>query len=153
MAKNRLRHGDWVLICDSRKALLAFNAGDELAPNLQVRNSWQHSDLATHEQGTDKPGRAFSGADGQRSGTETTDFHRLEEELFLTDVAASLEQNAARQQIEHLIVVAPPRAMGILRRAVPPSLRKLVHHEIEKDYVRMPLPDVEQHLVKQLEAR
>src|SRR5690242_6767791 len=106
MARNGLRRGDWVLICDSRKALLAVNVGDALTANLQVRKTWEHADLATHEQGTDKPGRAFSGADGERSAVDTTDLHRLEEEHFLAQVASELVGNVSQHQIKELVVVA-----------------------------------------------
>lgn len=150
MKKDGLRHGDWVFVCDSRKAFLAFNAGDERAPHLQVPQKWEHADPPTHEQGTDKPGRAFSGADSRRAAVETTDFHRQEEERFLTRVAAALEGDLSERGIKRLIVVAPPRVAGILRKSLPPSVRRLVHCEIEKDYVRVPIPDLEARLVKHL---
>jgi protein required for attachment to host cells len=152
MTNRGLKHGDWVLICDGRVALFAFNAGDQLAPNLQVRQKMEHAELASHEQGTDKPGRAFSGADARRSAMETTDFHRLEEEHFLGRVASALEQKVTGHEIGDLIVVAPPRVTGILRKTLPPSVRKVVRHEIEKDYVRMPIAEVERQVVRQLES-
>ena len=150
VAKSGLKNDDWILICDGRTALLAFNAGDELAPNLQVRKRWEHTVSATHEQGTDKPGRAFSSSDRRRSAVETTDYHRLEETQFLAHVASALEENVAEQVIRNLIVVAPPRAMGILRAAFPSSVRKLVRQEIEKDYVRAPTHEIERRLAKYL---
>jgi len=152
MAKNGLTHGDWVLICDSRVALFAVNEGDQEAPNLQVRQKMEHPDLPSHEQGTDKPGRAFSGADSQRSAMETTDFHALEEEKFLKRVASAAEARVAGHEIKHLIVVAPPRVTGILRKVLSPSVRKLVRHEVEKDYVRMPMYEVERQIIKHLET-
>jgi len=49
--------------------------------------------------------------------------------------------------------VAPPKAIGILRRAFSPSVRNVVRHEAEKDYVRMPIYEVEQHLSQQFASR
>jgi protein required for attachment to host cells len=43
--------------------------------------------------------------------------------------------------------------MGILRRAFSPSVRDVVRHEMEKDYVRMPIYEVERHLSQQLASR
>jgi protein required for attachment to host cells len=150
MAKSGLDHKAWVLICDGGKAILAENAGDAEAPNLQVRETFEHPDLPTHRQGTDKPGRKFSSASDARSATEPTDFHAQAEEDFLRKIANRLERNIGERHIENLVVVAPPKAIGILRRAFSPSVRKVVRREVEKDYVHMPIYEVERHLSQKL---
>jgi protein required for attachment to host cells len=150
MTKNGLTHGIWVLICDGRKALLTENAGDAAAPNLQVRESFEHPDIATHELGSDKPGRVFQSRNAGRSAAEPTDFHRLAEEDFLKKIAGTLDKSVSEHRIKDIILVAPPRAIGILRGALSPAVRKVVRHEIEKDYVRAPIYEVEQHLARHL---
>jgi protein required for attachment to host cells len=150
MARNGLEHKAWVLICDGGKAILAENAGDAQAPNLQVRETFEHPDPPTHEQGTDKPGRKFSSASEARSTTEQTDFHTLAEEAFLKKIARRVERDIGDRHIENLIVVAPPKAIGVLRRVFPNAVRNVVRHEVEKDYVHMPMYEVERHLLKQL---
>jgi protein required for attachment to host cells len=32
----RIEHGDWVVVCDGRKALILTNMGDHMAPNLRT---------------------------------------------------------------------------------------------------------------------
>jgi protein required for attachment to host cells len=150
MANNGLEHSTWVLICDGGKAILAENAGDAAAPNLQVRETFEHPDPPTHEQGTDRPGRKFAGIGEARSATEPTDFHTQAEENFLRTIAHRLERNIGERHIRNLIVVAPPKAIGVLRRAFSPAVRNVLHHEIEKDYVHMPMYEVERHLAQQL---
>jgi protein required for attachment to host cells len=150
MEKNGLEHDVWVLICDGRKALLTENEGDAGSPNLQVRQTLEHPDLPTREQGTDKPGRVFAGVGERRAATEPTDFHALEEESFLKGTAAQLDRAVTEGRIRKLILVAPPPALGVLRRALTPAVRKIVQREIEKDYVRMPMHEVERHLAQQL---
>jgi len=150
MAKNGLKHGAWVLICDGRKALLTQNAGDDAAPNLQVRETFEHPELPTRELGSDKPGRSFSSVGDRRSATEPTDLHELAQEDFLKKIAATLDRNVSGHRIDNLILVAPPRAIGFLRRILSRAVRKVVHHEIERDYVRMPLYEVERHLAQHL---
>src|SRR5438309_11299189 len=103
MPGNGLDHNVWVLICDGRKALLTENAGDAQAPNLKVRETFEHPDPPTREQGTDKPGRKFSSASEARSATEPTDFQSLAEEDFLKKLAAHLGRNVGQRQIEDLI--------------------------------------------------
>ena len=148
-----------VLICDSRKALLACNVGDHRAPNLQVRKTLERPELTSHDLGADRPGRAFSGADQRRSAVGDqrcsavgeADFHRLEGEQFLAEVASELERNVSEQRIRDLIVVAPPQPAGMLRKNLSPAVRKVLRHDIEKDYVRSPMPRLERQLTKQLQ--
>ena len=150
MAKSGLEHGIWVLICDGRKALFAENAGDAAAPDLKVRQTFEHPDRPTHELGTDRPGRVFATVGERRAATEPTDFHTLAEETFLKGLAAHLEKGVAENRIRALILAAPPRALGVLRETLAPSVRKVVRHEIEKDYVHMPIYEVERHLAQHL---
>ena len=152
MEKNGLIHGSWVLICDSRKALFAYNAGDERAPNLKIADMLEHPDRPTHEQGTDKPGRTFASVGGRRSATEPTDFQRLSEEDFLGKVADTLDRKLVEHRIKDLILVAPAEVVGFLRKILSSPARKVLRSEIEKDYVRMSVPDIEHHLAKHLSA-
>jgi len=151
MSKTTFKHGAWALICDNRKAIFAINEGDEAAPNLRVHKTMEHPDERTRELGTDKPGRAFSGADDRRSAMEPTDFHRLSEEAFLAKVAAVLEREVSERKIEYLIIAAPPQTTGTLRKLLSPAVQKVLQCEVEKDYVRVPLHTVEQRLAKHLQ--
>jgi protein required for attachment to host cells len=40
-------------------------------------------------------------------------------------------------------VVAPPRARGVVRQASTPQLRHAVRAEIDKDYVKLPVFEIE----------
>jgi protein required for attachment to host cells len=115
-----------------------------------VRETFEQPDPPTRKLGTDKPGRKFAGAGAARSATEPTDFHTLAEEDFLRRIAARVERNVGERHIQNLIVVAPPKAIGVLRRAFSRSVRNVVRHEVEKDYVHMPIYEVERHLTQQL---
>ncbi len=45
-----------------------------------------------------------------------------------------------------LIVVAPPRALGVLRQAYTASVRGAVRNEVDKDLVKMPVYEIEKRL-------
>ena len=69
MSKLKIRQGDWVIVCDGKKALMLENAGDEKFLNLKTRRSTSMPTPKTHELGTDAPGRvasARSAADAAR---------------------------------------------------------------------------------------
>ena len=45
-----------------------------------------------------------------------------------------------------VIVVAPPRALGMLRPIYSHALKSAVRAELDKDYVKMPVHEIEKHL-------
>ena len=149
-----LQHDAWVLVCDGRKALLLQNKGDAAYPKLEARAELVHEDLPTHELGTDAPGRTFSSADGgRRAAMEPTDLHAIEEERFLKHVTERVNRDAGEKRFKHLVVVAPPRALAVLRRALSPAARAAVAAEFDKDLVRFPVYEIEKHLQKMLSER
>src|SRR6266852_7788341 len=91
MQKLKIRQGDWVVVCDGRKALVLENAGDEKFLNLRTREAYEHPDAKTHELGTNAPGRAFSSVGTGRSAMEQTDWHEQEENRFLQRLVRHLE--------------------------------------------------------------
>ena len=48
-----------------------------------------------------------------------------------------------------LIIVAPPRALGVLRQAYSHNLRTALRAEIDKDFVKLPVHEIEKHLAAQ----
>ena len=91
MQKLKIRQGDWVVVCDGKKALVLENIGDEKFLNLKTREVREHADLKTHELGTDQPGRSFSSVGTGRSAMEQTDWHTQEEDKFLHKLAGHLD--------------------------------------------------------------
>ena len=141
-----IREGEWVVVCDVAKALVLQNAGDAKFPNLKTLEVFEQKDLATHEQGADKPGRAFSSAGNARSAVGQTDWHDRSEEAFLTKLAHHLDAAVASGKAKSIIVIAPPRALGMLRPAYSHALKGALRAEIDKDFVKMPVHEIEKHL-------
>src|SRR5262245_44155210 len=146
MAKVLVRQGDWVVVCDGKKALVLENVGDTKFLNLKTREVYEQPDQKTHEQGPDAPGRSINSIDGRRSAMEQTDWHDQEEQRFLQRLAGHLEAEVNAGKAKALIMVAPPRALGVLRQAYSPNLRNALRAEIDKDFVRMPVHVIEKHL-------
>jgi protein required for attachment to host cells len=146
MNRIKIEQGGWVVVCDGRKALILENAGDTVFPNLRMREVYEHKDAKTHEQGTDAPGRSVNSVGSARSAMEQTDWHDEAEKEFLQDLAGRLDAALGAGDANSLIIVAPPRALGMLRAAYSPALRDAVREEIDKDYVKLPVHEIEQHL-------
>ncbi len=146
MSKLKIRHGDWIVVCDGKKALLLENIGDEKFLNLKTKEVHEHPDPKTHDLGTDAPGRAFQSLGHSRSAVEQTDWHEQAEQRFLHTLVSHLDAAVNGGKTKSLIVVAPPRALGVLRQAYSHTVRSALRGEIDKDFVRLPVHEIERHL-------
>lgn len=148
MQKLIIPHNTYILVGDGRKALFLRNEGDEKFPNLRTERVFLDENAPAHEQGTDRPGRSFAGAGStRRSAMDTTDWHQLEEHRFAHHVAAALEQLVRARGVTALVIVAPPRTLADLRRAIHQDVRSRIFAEIDKDLTKHPIADIERHLV------
>jgi protein required for attachment to host cells len=146
MFNGLVRRGDWVVVCDGKKALLLENVGDTKVIKLKTREVHEQQDAKTSEQGTDAPGRSINSIDSRRSAMEQTDWHDQEEERFLQRLASRLDAEVNAGNAKSVIMVAPPRALGVLRQAYSQNLRNALRAEIDKDFVKMPVDEIEKHL-------
>ncbi len=148
-------HDAMVVVADGRKMLLFRNEGDEKFPKLEVVEHDEKPVPAREDFGTDQPGSTFSGSKGSgevgfspgannRSGYEETDFHQLEEDRFAADTAELLKKKALRNEYTKLIVVAPPRALGELRKHYHKEVEARIIGEIAKDLSNRPTDEIEQ---------
>ena len=142
----KIDQGEWVVVCDGSKALFLENAGDSKFPNLQTRQVFEQKVPPTSELGTDAPGRSHSSVGHGRSAVEQTDFHTQQEEEFLRSIMAKLDTALQAGEIKSIILVAPPRALGVVRQAYTPRLKQAVREEVQKDYVNLPVYEIEKHL-------
>jgi len=142
-------HDAFVFIGDGRKALFLRNAGDEKFLNLKTERVILDENPPTHEQGTDRPGRAFKrAATNLRSGMDNTDWHELEEHRFAQRVAAALEQLVRTRNVKALVVAAPPRTLADLRQAFHADVKGRIIAEIDKDLTKHPVAEIENHLLR-----
>ncbi len=146
MSKVRIPHDAIVFVGDGRKALFLRNHGDEKYLDLKTEQVLVDHNPPSHEQGTDRPGRAFASVGPGRSAIEPTDWHDLEEHRFARSVADSLERFVRDNKIEAVVIVAPPRALADLRHAFHDGLKKRIIAEIDKELTNQPLFEIEKHL-------
>jgi protein required for attachment to host cells len=153
MDRLHIKEGAWVVVCDGAKAIVLENIGDPAYPDLRMREAEEQPDWRSREIGTDAPGRAINSVGSARSAVEQTDFHDESEKTFLTDLVGRLDKALSARETDTLIIVAPPRALGMLRNAYSPQLRKAVVAEVDKDLVALPIVDIERHLLGEKHKR
>ena len=147
MKKLSIAQGDWVVVCDGTKALILENKGDEKFPNLRTREVFEQKNPPTRSQGTDAPGRSFQSFGSARSSMEQTDWHEQAEREFLIDRAGRLDAALGAGDTTSFIMVAPPKALGIIRQAYSAQVKQAVREELHKDLLKMPVHEIEKHLV------
>jgi protein required for attachment to host cells len=146
MSDLKINHGDWVVVCDGRKALVLENAGDHAFPNLRTIETREHPDLPTHLKGTDTPGRVHASVGTARSTVEQTDWHDEAERSFLNELVNRLDTAVRDGKTKALVIVAAPRALGMLRQAYKSHVRAALREEIQKDLVHLPVFEIEKRL-------
>jgi protein required for attachment to host cells len=143
MTKVKTGTGDWIVVCDGRKALILENAGDAKFPNLKMRETYDHDSKPTHALGTDQPGRSHQSVGHHRSAVTQTDWHDQAERSFLHMLAARLQEAVADRQTKALVMIAAPRALGMIRDEYSPALQRAITREIAKDAVKLPIHEIE----------
>ena len=148
MTKIQIPHDAIVFVGDGRKALFLRNAGDAKFPNLVMEQVFADANPATHDQGSDRPGRSEASAHStQRSAMESTDWHEIEEHRFVQRVSAALEALVRRLETPALVIVAPPRALAELRAALHADVKARLIGEIDKDLTKHPVWEIEKHIL------
>jgi protein required for attachment to host cells len=147
MTKMKIGTGDWVVVCDGRKALILENLGDRLFPNLHTKEVRAHLGLLTCALGSDAPGRVHQSMGPARSSIEQTDWHDESERAFLRTLADRLDVAVTTGETSALTMVASPRALGMIRSDYSVAVRKALHGEVAKDLVKMPVHEIEKQLL------
>lgn len=79
---------------------------------------------------------------------EMTDLHDQEEQVFLIEAARKFTEIAMQQRARSLVLVAPPRALAVLREHLDSATKELVVAEIAKDLTKHPMADIERLLMQ-----
>ncbi|MAN77328.1 MAG: hypothetical protein CML24_09065 [Rhizobiales bacterium] len=134
-----------VLVCDGAKALFFENAGDEKAPNLKPLSVQVEPHPPARDMGRDRPTRVYDSHDGSRSGSDQTDRHAEAEVAFLSETARELDRIAEERKSTRIVIVAPPKALGVLRSTGKANRDRIVT-ELASDLVNHPTSEIERHI-------
>jgi protein required for attachment to host cells len=141
-------HRSFVVVADGKKMLFFRNEGDSEYPKLEMERKREQENPADRDQKTDGPGRTFDASGGAgRSAYEETDFHQLEEDRFAAETAELLKKRALRNDFDSLIIVAPPKTLGELRKHYHKEVEKRLAGEIAKDLTGHPVSEIEKILL------
>jgi protein required for attachment to host cells len=136
-------HNALVLVGDGQKALFLRNKGTAHRLRLVVEKVLERDNPPTREQGTDRPGRSGASVGVARSALEETDWHDIAEERFAGELAEALYRHAHANLFEKLVIIAPPRVLGNLRKVLHAEVIARVTGEIPKELTSHPVAEIE----------
>ena len=140
-------HGALVLVADGKKMLFLRNQGDEGIIDLRTEAHDERDDRKDREIKTDAPGAQSPRVGIGRDTMDETDFHQQEEDRWVKDAAEELKKRALRNDFEALVLVVPPKALGVLRKELHKEVEKRIVATLNKEMTDRPIRDIEELLV------
>ena len=138
-----LPHNAMVLVADGRKVLFFRNHGDENQIDLRTETHDALRDRKDREIKSDAPGTQKQSFGFGRSTYEEADFQQQEEDRWIKDAAEELKARALRNDFEALAIVAPPKALGVLKKSLHKEVEKRIVCTVNKEMTDRPIPDIE----------
>ena len=133
----------YIVVADAARARIFTRE----ALTLTEQESLVHAEGRLHEGDlvTDRPGADVheSNSTSARSSGEEGAASKHENELFAKQVANHLYNARVGNSLENLIMVAPPKFLGLLRDKLDGPTQKLVIHTLSKDLSKASLTDIQ----------
>jgi protein required for attachment to host cells len=148
----KIKSGMWIVVADGARGLVLVNDGNALEPALKVVRVYEQDNPKTSEQGRDKPPRSFQSFSDSRSSIATTDLHQRAEDRFVQEIVADLANDHAAGTFKEFVLVAPPVALGEMRKSIPNGLAAALVATLDKDLTSHTIPDITAAVAKALEG-
>lgn len=143
----KLPHDALLVVADGGRMALYRNRGSAFEPDLELIEQEAVEFPRTSEVGADRPGRAFESSSSRRSAYEVTDIHDKAEEAFCRTIAERIAI-LLPQAKAGLLLVAAPRALGMIRAQLADDVRAGLLGEVGKDYAGMSPADIGKALAR-----
>jgi protein required for attachment to host cells len=143
-----LPHDALVLVADGRKMLFFRNHGDENQIDLRTEaHDARKLQRKDREIKTDAPGTVKQSFGYGHSTYEEPDFQQQEEDRWIKDAADELKARVLRNDFDALAIVAPPKALGVLKKCLHKEVERRIVCTVDKEMTGRPIPDIEALLV------
>ena len=139
----------WILNADETRGRI-FKT-DEFIGELEEYIDMVHpearlseSDLAHHSRGRSRDSDVSKGHGLNQQGA----LKEHQAEVFAKEVADKLIQSDSQHLFRYLIIVAPPKFLGLLRKKLNVNVLEKIHMEINKELSHLSTHEFKQHLEK-----
>lgn len=142
-----------VLVTDGRKTLFFRNHGDENQIDLRTEAHDEREDAPDRALKTDAPGmQGQSAGYSGRVAYDETDFHQQEEDRWAHAAAEEVNRRVLKNGFDSLVIIAPPKTLGELRKKLHKEAERRLVCEIPKEMTGRPIPDIEALIVGETKA-
>lgn len=148
----KIKSGMFIVVADGSRGLVLVNEGNALEPALKVVRVYEQDNPRTSEQGRDKPPRVYQSVGESRSASPETDLHQRAEDRFVQEIVADLANDHAAGAFKEFVLVAPPVALGEMRKAISNGLTAALVATLDKDLTSHTVPDITAAVAKSLEG-
>jgi protein required for attachment to host cells len=138
-----LPHDALVLVADGRKMLFFRNHGDENQIDLRTEAHDARKDRKDRDIKSDAPGTVKQSFGFGHSTYEEADFKQQEEDRWIKDAAEELKKRVLRNDFDALAIVAPPKALGVLKKSLHKEVERRIVCTVNKEMSGRPIPDIE----------
>lgn len=133
-----------VLVTDGRKTLFFRNEGDQNQIDLRTEAHDERDEASfNRDLVSDGPGSNFQSAGYGHSTYEETDVKQLEEDRWAHAAADDVNKRALANDFDALVIIAPPKTLGELRKKLHKEAEKRIIAEIPKTMTGHPIPEIE----------
>lgn len=142
----RINADTLMVMADGQKAIFLKNTASKGGIKLERLCIMSLNTEPSRKLGRDRPGHSQIGSDSRRTSFEQPDYHQIVEDRFLGSVAKGITQFLKIGDFKDIMLIAEPRAIGILRSQMDEATKEFVRSEITKDYLKTKIPDLETYL-------
>lgn len=148
----------WIVAADEGRARVLQVARPEkrlleIEDMLNPEGRLQNRDLVTDAEprfsghgGVGKPGASPTG--GPASDRQAASAVEHSAQKFAKQIARRLEKARVEHRFDQLVLVAPPKFLGALRKELDKEVEKLVAEELPKDLSWLSARELERHLAR-----
>lgn len=137
----------WIVVAESARARVFSRAG--IKGRLQEIADLSHPESRLHDREltSDMPGRSFdSHGQGRHSMEQPTDPQDREAQAFAEEIARQVDHGRRERSFDALVLVAPPKFLGLLRAELNKLTRDLIVAEINRNLVEADPETIGQHV-------
>ncbi|GDX80904.1 host attachment protein [Deltaproteobacteria bacterium] len=132
----------WMLILNASYASFYHERADG---SIELLRTLEHPSgrARGRDLGSDRPGRSTKGPGGPRTAFEPhTDPVDVDRDHLVREVVAVLEAAVVGGECAHIVLVAPPRLLGRLRKQLPTTVARCVVESITLDLAHKAARDI-----------
>jgi protein required for attachment to host cells len=144
----------WIVAADGAHAKFLDFAGRKSGARTVAGHIYAQQAKPTRDLGRDRPARVAESKGPARHAIEPrVDLHERQEEIFLQMVVRRLLEAFDADAFDNLVLIAPPKALGILRKLLPDRIKSKVTSEIDNDYAQHADNEIARLVIEHADAR